>query len=111
MNKSLVIAACLGLLLLAACAGRPNRCSQWGWYCPCDLIEGQGGCGATPNREAVYSPRAGEVVSREYAFPAEPCKKGDVIKIETHPAPAAAPAEMVPAAEPMPAPDAPPPVE
>lgn len=79
MNKCLVIAACLGMLLLAGC----NRCGQWDWYKPCDLIEGRaertcGPCGSP----CQYRP--GQVVRREWAVPAET-------------APAAAPAPESPA--------------
>jgi len=68
MNKCLVIAACLGMLLLAGC----NRCGQWDWYKPCDLIEGRaqrncGPCGSP----CQYQP--GQVVRREWAVPAAGC--------------------------------------
>lgn len=102
MNKSLVIAACLGALLLAACAGRPTRCDQWGWYKACDLIEGQQALGCNDPCDPCRSPQVGQVVSREYAFPAQPCQKGDVIKVETVPAPAVAP---MPMPEPTPVPE------
>ena len=96
MRKSLVIVACLGLMLAAACTGRPpHRCDQWGWYQECDLVEGREAlrcdpcspCGGYPG----YQP--GQVVRREWAYPAAPC------------AAPAVPAAPVPAlAEPLPAP-------
>ena len=96
MNKSLVIVACLGLLLLAACSGRrPTRCDQWGWYKPCDLVEGryapQAGC-ADPC-DPCNNYRAGQVVKREWAFP---CQSPPMQTVEVPP-----PAVQV---EPMPAP-------
>lgn len=65
MKKYLIIAACLGFLGLGGC----SRCDMWGWYPPCDLIEGRaqrtcGPCGP------CYQP--GQVVSTQWAVPMEP---------------------------------------
>ena len=95
----------LALLLTAACSGRgPSRCDQWGWYEPCDLIEGQRAKQCCPDPcDPCNSPRRGQVVSREFAFPAQPCQPGDVMKVT--PAPAPAPAMPMAAPEaPAPAP-------
>lgn len=72
MSKSLVIAACVAFLLLAACSGQgPRRCDQWGWYEPCDLVEGRyAGCDPC---DPCNNYRPGQVVKREWAFPAAPC--------------------------------------
>ena len=109
MKKSLVIAACAGLLLLSACSGqRPTRCNQWGWYEPCDLIEGQQSDKCCPSPcDPGQSPRRGQVVSREFAFPAQPCQPGDVVNVAPAAAPMAAPAPA-PMAAPMAAPEVPP---
>ncbi len=72
MKKCLLIAAIAALLVLSACSGRrPTRCDQWGWYKPCDLVEGQQPC--EPNcAHDMYTYKQGQVVSREYAYPVTP---------------------------------------
>ena len=73
MKKCLLFAAVAGLLVLTACSGRaPTRCNQWGWYKPCDLVEGQRPCEPVGCQYPDY--KAGQVVSREYAYPVSNCR-------------------------------------
>ena len=70
MKKCLMIAACLGFLLLAGC----NRCGMWDWYKPCDLIEGRAArqCGPCVKPcDPCHQP--GQVVRREIAVKASDC--------------------------------------
>ena len=86
MKKCMLIAAVAALLVLTACSGRPpTRCNQWGWYRPCDLVEGQQPCepGCTHD---MYKYQAGQVVRREYAYPATaPCRPSPVAPTEAAP--------------------------
>ncbi len=103
MSKSLVIVASVGFLVLAACSGKPpTRCDQWGWYKPCDLVEGRY-AGSGPCSSPCQSPcRPGQVVKREWAFPAEPCNAPPMQTVEM---PQSATGVVAPATEPMPAPE------
>jgi len=107
MSKSLLIIACLGALVLAGCSGRrPRRCDQWGWYKPCDLVEGrytgQGDCQSPC--DPCNNAQPGQVVKREWAFPCQ----SEPMHTTTMPLPAYTlpGSEMVPVA-----PVAPPPAE